>query len=124
MNASGPEATRYEPDHAGVRAGTRFKEWPDADVDIFVGGSPCQSFSVAGLRKGLDDPRGHLTLTYLAVVGRYRPRWVVWECVVQYERDAAECGAAHAFWGKKGYQAYMASAGDYLAKCIRQCDGK
>lgn len=41
----------------------------------------CQAFSVAGLRKALDDPRGQLTLTYLAVVERYRPRWVVWENV-------------------------------------------
>jgi DNA (cytosine-5)-methyltransferase 1 len=60
---------------------TRFEEWPDADVDVLVGGTPCQSFSVAGLRAGLDDPRGGLLLTYLAVARRYRPRWVVWENV-------------------------------------------
>jgi DNA (cytosine-5)-methyltransferase 1 len=60
---------------------TRFKEWPDADPDVLVGGTPCQSFSVAGLRKGLDDPRGSLMLSYLALAGRYRPRWVVWENV-------------------------------------------
>lgn len=36
---------------------TKFKEWPDAAIDVLVGGTPCQSFSVAGLRKGLDDPR-------------------------------------------------------------------
>jgi DNA (cytosine-5)-methyltransferase 1 len=60
---------------------TAFKEWPDADVDVLVGGTPCQSFSVAGLRKGLDDPRGNLMLTYLAIAARYRPRWLVWENV-------------------------------------------
>lgn len=60
---------------------TKFKEWPDANVDLLVGGTPCQSFSVAGLRKGLDDPRGNLMLTYLAISGRYRPRWLVWENV-------------------------------------------
>ena len=60
---------------------TRFHEWPDLEPDIIVGGSPCQAFSIAGLRKGLDDPRGNLTLTYLAVVDRYRPQWVVWENV-------------------------------------------
>ena len=60
---------------------TRFKEWPDADVDVLVGGTPCQSFSVAGLRKGLDDPRGNLALTYLAIAAKYRPRWLVWENV-------------------------------------------
>ena len=58
-----------------------FQEWPDASVDIVVGGSPCQPFSVAGLRRALKDPRGQLTLTYLAVVEQYRPRWVVWENV-------------------------------------------
>ena len=60
---------------------TRFKDWPDADIDLLVGGTPCQSFSVAGLRKGLDDPRGDLALTFLAIADRYRPAWVVWENV-------------------------------------------
>ena len=50
-------------------------------VDVLVGGTPCQSFSVAGLRKGLDDPRGSLMLVYLAIARKYRPRWVVWENV-------------------------------------------
>ena len=60
---------------------TKFQEWPDAAIDLLVGGTPCQSFSVAGLRAGLDDPRGSLMLTYLAIARRYRPRWVVWENV-------------------------------------------
>lgn len=60
---------------------TKFKEWPDAAIDVLVGGTPCQSFSVAGLRKGLDDPRGNLMLTYLAIADRYRPKWLVWENV-------------------------------------------
>jgi DNA (cytosine-5)-methyltransferase 1 len=60
---------------------TKFQEWPDEPVDLLVGGTPCQSFSVAGLRKGLEDPRGNLMLTYLAIAQRYRPRWLVWENV-------------------------------------------
>lgn len=60
---------------------TKFQEWPDAAVDLLVGGTPCQSFSVAGLRGGLADPRGNLALTYLAIADRYRPRWLVWENV-------------------------------------------
>jgi len=62
---------------------TKFREWDierDA-VDVLVGGTPCQSFSVAGLRKGLDDPRGNLALTFVAMVDHYRPEWVIWENV-------------------------------------------
>jgi DNA (cytosine-5)-methyltransferase 1 len=71
----------HYPDVPNLGDMTKFKEWPDADVDVFVGGTPCQSFSVAGLRKGLDDPRGNLMLTYLAIAKRYRPKWLVWENV-------------------------------------------
>ncbi|VVE68919.1 Modification methylase BanI [Pandoraea anapnoica] len=60
---------------------TKFKDWPDATIDLLVGGTPCQSFSVAGLRKGRADPRGNLMLTYLAIARRYAPRWLVWENV-------------------------------------------
>jgi DNA (cytosine-5)-methyltransferase 1 len=59
----------------------KFKRWPDACVDLLVGGTPCQSFSSAGLRKGLDDPRGNLTLAYLGVAARYHPRWLLYENV-------------------------------------------
>jgi len=60
---------------------TQFEEWPDEPIELLVGGTPCQSFSVAGLRKGLADPRGNLMLTFLAIAQRHRPRWIVWENV-------------------------------------------
>lgn len=62
---------------------TKFREWniPDGTVDILVGGSPCQAFSVAGLRKGLSDPRGNLALTFLALADKIKPKWIVWENV-------------------------------------------
>ena len=50
-------------------------------IDLLVGGTPCQSFSIAGLRAGLGDARGNLALEYLRLVDRKRPRWVVWENV-------------------------------------------
>lgn len=50
-------------------------------IDILIGGTPCQSFSVAGLRAGLRDPRGNLALVFLAIAERYQPKWVVWENV-------------------------------------------
>ncbi len=61
---------------------TKFKEWNlEQSIGLLVGGTPCQSFSVAGLRKGLDDPRGNLMLTYLAIADKYKPKWIVWENV-------------------------------------------
>lgn len=50
-------------------------------IDLLVGGTPCQAFSIAGLRKGLDDPRGNLALSFVGLVAAARPRWVVWENV-------------------------------------------
>ena len=50
-------------------------------VDVLVGGTPCQSFSVAGLRGGMADARGNLALEYLRLAERLRPRWIVWENV-------------------------------------------
>ena len=71
----------HYPDVPNLGDMTKFKEWPDYEPDILVGGTPCQSFSVAGLRKGLADPRGNLMLTYLAIAERYQPEWIVWENV-------------------------------------------
>jgi DNA (cytosine-5)-methyltransferase 1 len=50
-------------------------------LDLLVGGTPCQSFSVAGLRGGLDDARGNLALRFMQLCAAARPRWVVWENV-------------------------------------------
>jgi site-specific DNA-cytosine methylase len=60
---------------------TRHESWNLGAINLLVGGTPCQSFSVAGLRKGLHDPRGGLMLTFLEIAQRQRPRWIVWENV-------------------------------------------
>jgi DNA (cytosine-5)-methyltransferase 1 len=60
---------------------TNYKEWDIGAIDFLVGGTPCQSFSVAGLRKGLEDPRGNLALVYCGILDHFRPQWFVWENV-------------------------------------------
>lgn len=50
-------------------------------IDLLVGGTPCQSFSLAGLRRGLADDRGNLALEFLRLADRTRPRWLLWENV-------------------------------------------
>jgi len=83
---------------------TRFHEWPELTPDVLVGGTPCQAFSVAGLRKGLADPRGNLTLVFLGLVARMRPRWVVWENVPGVLSD--QTGAFGALLGGLGELGY------------------
>ena len=84
---------------------TQFKSWPDATIDLLVGGTPCQSFSVAGLRKGLEDPRGNLMLTFLGIADRYRPRYIVWENVpgVLSSNGGKDFGSFLGALGELGY---------------------
>lgn len=72
----------HKPDVPNYGDMTKYKEWPyETNIDVLCGGTPCQSFSIAGLRQGLDDPRGNLALTFIGLVERYRPGWVLWENV-------------------------------------------
>jgi len=84
---------------------TKFEEWNLGTIDLLVGGTPCQSFSVAGLRKGLDDPRGNLMLTYGAIANRFRPRWLVWENVpgVLSSNGGRDFGSFLGMLGELGY---------------------
>lgn len=78
-------------------------------IDLLVGGTPCQSFSVAGLRKGFADDRGNLTLAFLQLLKRKAPKWVVWENVpgvlshdrgrtfATFLRGLGECGYGFAY---------------------------
>ena len=61
-----------------------------SDVDLFCGGTPCQAFSVAGLRQSLADDRGNLTLQFVKLadaIDNFRraagrePAWILWENV-------------------------------------------
>ena len=96
----------HYPDVPNLGDMTKFKEWPsDRSIDLLVGGTPCQSFSVAGLRKGLDDPRGNLMLTYLAIAAQYQPQWLVWENVpgVLSSNRGRDFGTFLGALGKLGY---------------------
>ena len=53
----------------------------DGDIDLLVGGSPCQSYSYAGLRGGIADPRGNLALEFVRLAERTHVKWLVFENV-------------------------------------------
>lgn len=86
---------------------TKYKEWDFGTnrLDLLVGGTPCQSFSVAGLRKGLDDPRGNLALTYVGILDKFRPKWCLWENVpgVLSSNGGRDFGAFLGALGELGY---------------------
>ncbi len=74
-------------------------------IDLLVGGTPCQSFSIAGLRGGLGDDRGNLALEYLRLADRKRPRWLVWENVpgVLSSNDGRDFGSILGGMAELGY---------------------
>ncbi len=86
---------------------TEYQSWPlePGAIDLLVGGTPCQSFSVAGLRKGLADPRGNLALTFLGLADRLKPKWIVWENVpgVLSSNGGRDFGSFVGALGQLGY---------------------
>jgi len=70
-------------DGAVINAGdfTKIGKEDVGTIDLLAGGTPCQSFSVAGNRAGLNDPRGNLTIEFARLADRLRPAWLVWENV-------------------------------------------
>lgn len=86
---------------------TQYKQWPiqRGSVDLLVGGTPCQSFSVAGLRKGMEDPRGNLALIFLGLADKLKPRWIVWENVqgVLSSNGGRDFGSFLGALGQLGY---------------------
>ena len=50
-------------------------------ADVIVAGTPCQSFSRAGKREGLADPRGRLALRFIEIIRQTQPEWIIWENV-------------------------------------------
>lgn len=54
---------------------------PDDEIDVIVGGPPCQAFSTAGARRGFKDERGNVFLKYISLVLELQPKYVVIENV-------------------------------------------
>lgn len=57
--------------------GSHFKD----EIDLFVGGSPCQSFSLVGKQRGLDDTRGTLFYEFARLVKEINPKVFIYENV-------------------------------------------
>lgn len=51
------------------------------NIDVVIGGPPCQGFSMANRQRLIDDPRNHLYKSYVAVIDKLQPKWIVMENV-------------------------------------------
>lgn len=73
-------------------------------VDLVVGGTPCQSFSIAGKREGLDGASG-LVFEYFRLLREVQPRWFVWENVPGSfsSNKGADFQSILREWDKLGY---------------------
>ena len=68
------------------------------DVDLIVGGPPCQAFSTAGKRNGLNDERGNIFLKFLDIALEIKPKYIVIENV----RGLLSCPMQHRPHEKRG----------------------
>ena len=84
---------------------TKWESWNVPAFDVLCGGTPCQGFSVAGKRGGMDDPRSQLAWHFLGLADRHKPRWIFWENVpgVLSSDGWRDFGAFLGELGKCGY---------------------
>jgi len=71
------DISKYTPEEIKSFSGLE----PDEEIDLIVGGPPCQAFSTAGKRKGFEDKRGNVFLTYIDLITTLRPKYAVIENV-------------------------------------------
>ena len=64
-----------------IHDATKIKPDELPDFDIFVGGFPCQAFSIAGKRQGFEGSRGSLIFDIIRICKEKRPRYIVLEKV-------------------------------------------
>ena len=58
-----------------------WKSWDLEDIDLIIGGSPCQGFSLAGRRLNFDDERSKLFFVFLEIIKHYQPKYWMLENV-------------------------------------------
>jgi len=93
------------------------------DIDLIVGGPPCQAFSTAGSRRGFKDERGNVLLKYISIILELRPRYAVIENV----RGLLSAPMSHRPHAKRGKDRPMLSTEElpggallYILKMLRK----
>lgn len=76
-----PHVNAYTADAMALTGNILLNLAGNNDIDLMVAGPPCQSFSILGKRKALDDPRGKLTVKYFDLIAEVRPKAFIFENV-------------------------------------------
>ena len=61
---------------------TNWQSWDIEDIDLIMGGSPCQGFSFAGKQLNFNDPRSKLFFTMVDIINHFKPKYFLLENVV------------------------------------------
>lgn len=83
----------HNPDTVFLGDITRWKEHTETigrDVDLIMGGSPCQDLSIAGKRAGLDGARSGLFWTFIEMIKYYKPKYFLLENVASMSRESRD----------------------------------
>ena len=87
------------------------------DVDGIIGGPPCQSWSEAGARRGIDDKRGQLFLDYIRILREKQPKFFLAENVsgILHEKHKVAFSGILADFSDAGYDVHykLLNASDY-----------
>lgn len=78
---------KYSAEEIRTAAGLRLND----EIDLIVGGPPCQAFSTAGARRGFEDARGNTFLRYIEIVLELRPKF----CVIENVRGLLSAPMIH-----------------------------
>lgn len=76
-----PDVIAYPKDATKLTAAELLQLANTSEVDLMIAGPPCQSFSILGQRKALEDPRGQLAIRYLELVAGVKPKAFIFENV-------------------------------------------
>ena len=60
---------------------TKWREWDLPQIDLLIGGSPCQGFSFAGKQLNFEDPRSKLFFEFVDILNHYKPKYFFLENV-------------------------------------------
>jgi len=85
---------KYSAEDIRAAAGLKGKD----EIDIIVGGPPCQAFSTAGARRGFEDARGNAFLRYVEIILELRPRF----CVIENVRGLLSAPMTHTPHSERG----------------------